>query len=234
MEEKSESISSVKKNNLETLLNMLPEFPISKIMDFLVGKDIMALSFVSKKLNLKTKVYRTTKFKEENLLDCMLAIWVFEQDVPSCGYFVENCVDYKTGGKFNVFDYEVRVRTLRDFAEYFVEPKNNNEYDHLIERLSDNYKSYNRYDTVTAVIVEANIAYVKNLILIGCNKSYSDLWKEHVTDTKKYKKHKYEKQIKNYENVTGNSYKRIYDSINKPENRIPQVKTHHYINAYEK
>ena len=58
MGEKSESISSVKETDLETRLNMLPKPQTTEVMNFLDDKDIMALSFVSKKLNLKTKVYR--------------------------------------------------------------------------------------------------------------------------------------------------------------------------------
>ena len=241
MEKQSESwcswfVSKIKscfcprKKHLETM----PEFQTANIMNFLDNRDMMALLFVNKTLNLKTKDYRTTKFKEENLLDCIVAIWVLENDIPGGGKrFTENCIDYKTGGEFNVYDYKVRVRTLRDFAKYFVELKDSNKYKQLIKELSDKYRECPSCDE--SDIAKANINYVETLVSICCNKSCQNLWKERAS-TKKTKRHDYKKQIENYQTIMTNkskkSYKPIYNHLkNKPNPEKPEREN--YIKAYE-
>ena len=93
MERKSESICSWAVAKIKSLLGLsvpvkkfldtLPELQTTNIIDFLDDESTMKLAFASKTMNSKIKAYRTRKFEEENLLDCILAILGYEDDEPA-------------------------------------------------------------------------------------------------------------------------------------------------------
>ncbi len=217
-------------------LEATPETPFQSIANFLNIKDTMALGFANKQLNKNVKIHCNTFIY---LLDCVRACMLYE-----CGdrlvmlgaklidHAREKFTDYATLGKFDYKDRQVRIRTLKDFANTFIREKDLNKYNNLVAQLPNmcqeinDWPDYGQKRPNRKEFNDFMAEFIKSAGFtsgyIYC-RGYKDRFRNGL-DTKK--------QIINYKNVTGKSYKSIYYHLKKnPDPEKPEKED--YIKAYE-
>ena len=197
-------------------------------------KETMTASFANKKLHANTEI-RRTEFK--NLSDCALLVLAWEKEIMSLKFLLDYdyVLDYKTGEKFDVSNYDIRRRTLRDFAEQFIRPKDINQYNNLMQEFDTHFQDGDDY--VYEKAFDNRVNFIERLIVAGCQQEIGEFMQERVQELTGsehvYKvKWNYKKQIQSYEQITSKSYESIYEHIkNNPDPKKPEREN--YIKAYE-
>ena len=222
----------------KSYLGTFPKVPFQSIANFLNMKETMTASFANKKLHANTEI-RRTEFK--NLSDCALLVLAWEKEIMSLKFLLDYdyVLDYKTGEKFDVSNYDIRRRTLRDFAEQFIRPKDINQYNNLMQEFDTHFQDGDNY--VYEEAFDKRVDFIERLIVAGSKQEIREFIRERVQECvgNEYVheiKWNYKKQIKNYQTIMTNkskkSYKPIYNHLkNNPNPEKPERKN--YIKAYE-
>lgn len=218
----------------KSYLGTFPEAPFQSIANFLNMKETMTASFANKKLHANTKI-RRTEFK--NLSDCALLVLAWEKEIMSLKFLsdYDYVLDYKTGEKFDVSNYDIRRRTLCDFAEQFIKSNDINQYNNFMGEFAIHFGEGDNY--VYKEALGNRVDFIERLIVAGSKQEIAEFIRERVQECAGNKcvdeiKWHYKKQIKNYQNITGGPYKSICNHLESnlnPEN--PEQKD--YINAYK-
>ena len=132
--------------------------------------------------------------------------------------------------EFNYKNRQVRIQTFTDFAKNFIMRKDVHKYHNLVEKLPNMCEKINDWPAIGQAPDRSEF---KNFMIefiqaagfkyedIANGKYKSDLQSSNV-----------KKQIQNYEEITGKSYKSIYEHIiNNPNPEKPERED--YIKAYE-
>lgn len=241
-------------------LEALPENQFNSVIKYLDAKSLLALKYSNKKIKNKIDGLKEYDIKkmflkenyEKNLLRCAYIAYMCACDSGGTGDLAQELVDYKTGEtfgclKFSYISFEkfwdiddnLLRRTLQDFAERFIRPKDETKCNCFIEQLSTWY-SWD-YSGASQKFVEdmfTAAGFTKDEIWDKAMKDVADkLWNEpnqrrrlgdnYNTDTDKAKK-----QIKSYQKVTGTSYEPIYNHLkNNHDPKKPEMEN--YIKTYE-
>ena len=228
-------VSALSPSQTKTNIDSLPAFPINIVASYLDVKSLLALSFVNKNVHSKLPNFTTDanfwkeKFLGEeynkNLLKCYVAVILHCHNSPD---YIKYCIDYKTGANFDICE-KVIIRTINDFADRFIKTK--------VEIKSETKKFfYNIISSLSKGVANKNIivvwfSYVSTFMYMFTAggftiKDFQEIQKKLVDFDSN------QKQIKNYEKVTGKSYKSIYDYLkNNPKPEKPERGD--YIKAYE-
>ena len=231
-------------------LEALPDNQFNSVIKYLDAKSLLRLGFSGKgikkkidELNKAIQEYDTKKCHlkenyENNLLRCVeFAMLYMNENLWQYAY-VNTCIDYKMGEKFDIGDNKVLSRTLYDFVETFIESKSRDKYKLMINNAISGLSSDNEKFKLIKDIFKAGSFTDKDIKQI--EKKYVDNFNE-IANKKKllqitYDKYmqavKHQKQIQNYKQITGKSYKSIYEHIkNNPDPKKPEREN--YIKAYE-
>ena len=188
---------------------------------------------------------------EKKLLRCAYIAYMYACDSGGTTELAQELVDYKTGEKFGCLkfsyipfeeswdiDDNLLRRTLQDFAERFIRPKDEIKCNCFIKQLSTwhswDYSGASKKfveDMFAAAGFTANEIWYKADMKDVCDKEWEHMEKkrgnrydESIEKTKK--------QIQNYKQITGKSYKSIYNYLkNNPNPEKPEREN--YIKAYE-
>ena len=256
--------------HLEELLDIgpleaLPENQFNSVIKYLDAKSLWALKYSNNviknkidKLNQDTKDYDIKKMflkenYEKNLLRCAYIAYMCACDSGGTDDLAKQLVDYKTGETFGCLkigdltfedswniDDDLLRRTLQDFAERFIRPKDATKCNCFIEQLSTWYSwdcsgasqkfvedMFAAAGFTTSEIwykADMNDVYDKSVDMDRRQEKLGDRYNESIEKTKK--------QIKNYQNITGKSYKSIYNHLKSNPN-LEKPEMENYTNAYE-
>lgn len=217
----------------KSYLGTFPEAPFQSIANFLNMKETMTASFANKKLHANTEI-RRTEFK--NLSDCALLVLAWEKEIMSLKFLSDYVLDYKTGEKFDVSNYDIRRRTLCDFAEQFIKSNDINQYNNFMGEFAIHFGEGDNDAYEEAF--DKRVDFIERLIVAGSKQEIAEFIRERVQECAGNKyvyeiKWNYKKQIKNYQNISGGSYKSICKHLESDLNP-EKPERENYINAYEK
>ncbi len=264
MEKKSNFVSKFMTNIKKILpykryhLQNLPENQFNSVVKYLDAKSLLALKYSNKKIKNKIDGLKEYDIKkmflkenyEKNLLRCAYIAYMCACDSGGTDELAQELVDYKTGETFGCLkfsyitsegfwdiDDNLLRRTLQDFAERFIRPKDETKCNCFIEQLST-WHSWD-YSGASAKFVEdmfTAAGFATGEIWNKVMKDVSDKKWEHIEEKlgNRYDDsiEKTKKQIQNYEQITGKSYKSIYNYLkNNPNPEKPGREN--YIKAYE-
>lgn len=250
-------------------LEKLGDNPLNEVIKYLDTKSLLALKYSNKaikekidKLNEKTKEYDTKEMLlkenyEKNLLRCALMIFLYADRNFAVLGFAKIYVDYKTGEKLDIAHADDRwiinneeiKRTLRDFAEKFIKPKDETGYNDLVGKISvmHDINFLGSGDNSKQLKLIENILDAGGFTDTERERMYDNMCKElerteditgqhfgYFNTSDFYNEQaKVKKQIQNHEKITGKSYKSIHYRIK--NNHAPKKhETENYINVYEK
>ena len=224
----------------KTNIDSLPKPLIYKTASYLDVKSFLALLFVNKNIhsmlesftaNAETwKGTHSVDWKErfldekydKNLLKCFVATASDRSDD------IKGCIDYETGERFDFSD-KSRIRTMWHFTRHFI----------LRNTKIPIETTLGFYDRILSL----DKAVTDNYIIVWCGSlggQFMDMFRAGdftkadflIIENKLLNFDSSREQIKNYKEVTGKSYKSIYERIkNNPNPKKPEMEN--YMNAYE-
>ena len=87
------------------------------------------------KQNISIEQDNSSEFYEKKLLQCAIMVLLFTEDCLILTSYKKIFTDYKTGNEFDFSNNSVINRTLQDFAERFIKPKDQNKYELFVNKL---------------------------------------------------------------------------------------------------
>ncbi|MBQ9491921.1 MAG: hypothetical protein IJU86_04045 [Firmicutes bacterium] len=222
----------------KTCLKDIPKAPFQAIANFLNMRETVAISFANKNLNANAE-NRRTEFKNlKNLFDCVTLVMGSELD--DTGVIMELCsyhrkfTDYATGKEVTPDGYSdnsFKIRVLEDFANTFIKTKNDKVFfisnmKIIVEVGCLNYSTDTKCEKLRERFKSIKDFYKEFFKACGFE------LKDDILSLKYIEKNDLTKHIQNYKQITGKSYKSIYEHIkNNPDPEKPEREN--YIKAYE-